>query len=199
MNAKPDKLLFVLAQAERCYSLPAAMVAQIDNYEKPAFVTAAAPPAVARLRQALAILLTIDRVPLLYTGHEAGLDYRETGTLFGPGAGSPEMLDWTRTLITLRRREPALRRGRLADVQADGPMIAFTRVDGSSRVLVAVNASDTPRKMMPRLEGPPQPAVALHDLLADSKRKPVIQGGAVELPPYGVRIFRVSGAMGAGH
>jgi glycosidase len=92
------RLSFVLGEGERLYSSPRRMAAQIDNYEDPAFVTAARAPERPRTNLALALLLTIDRIPLIYSGDEVGLDYREAGSLFVGGGPSRRDLAWIENL-----------------------------------------------------------------------------------------------------
>ena len=47
---------------------------------------------------ALALLLTIDRIPFLYPGDEAAQDYREVGALFAGNQPNPVDLAWVKKL-----------------------------------------------------------------------------------------------------
>lgn len=99
----------------------------------------------AKAIQALAILLTDIGVPLIYYGDEVGL----TG---GNDPGCRKSMPWgsdtwnrkvyeaSRVLINLRRRHPALRRGDLEVILAEGRILAFVRQYEGDTVLAAFNA-----------------------------------------------------------
>jgi alpha-glucosidase len=60
-------------------------------------------------------------------------------------ADARSMLSLYRTLLALRRSEPALTMGSHVPVLADEHVLAFERRDGDSRLLVALNMSGEPR------------------------------------------------------
>jgi hypothetical protein len=168
------------------------MVAQIDNYEDPAFVTAARAPKRPRTDLALSVLLTIDRIPFLYSGDEVALDYREVGGLFVGGGPSPRDLAWVKTLIALRKRSTALRRGDFTEIAIPEPVYAFVRSHGSETVLVMLNASDGRRDVSVEI-GPKRPwrDLGLHDLIGDREVKPKGSPEPLGIKPFGVRILKV--------
>ena len=53
-------------------------------------------------------------------------------------------LELTRALLALRRRHPVLATGDLVDLAADGPVLSYTRTDGSARVRVVLNTAEQP-------------------------------------------------------
>jgi glycosidase len=107
----------------------------------------------ARTRLAAALLFTLPGLPLLYNGQEIGLSehpYR-SGTLFPPGApisaGDRDGLYGTyRSLIRLRKSEPALRGSGLAELPiAGGPdLFAYLRPHPRRPVLCLFNLGDGP-------------------------------------------------------
>jgi len=90
---------------------------------------------------------TIDGVPFLYNGMEAG---NTTGTI------NPHVaIDWSahpafppfyRQLIALRRRNPALQQGSLTWVRNDSPsrLLTYVRSGGGKEFLIAINVSGSP-------------------------------------------------------
>ena len=57
------------------------------------------------------------------------------------------MLSFTRELIRLRRREPALSHGDWAKVEADGEVLAYARSLGRKRFVVVLNFEDKPKSV----------------------------------------------------
>jgi alpha-amylase len=186
------KLSFVLGQGERFYPHPRRMVAQIDNYEDPTFVTAARAPERPRTALALALLLTIDRIPFFYSGDEVALDYREVGALFAAGQPSPRDLTWAQKLIALRRRTAALRQGDFTEIATPEPVFAFLRSHGRETVLVLLNASDERRDVSIGI-GPGRPwrDLGLHDLIGDREVKSKGSPDPLGIEPFGARILKV--------
>jgi glycosidase len=103
---------------------------------------------------ATALVLTMDGVPLVYNGMEAG-DTTESGgpalterlPIFWAGAERrPAFPKAFRGLIDLRRTHPALRRGETLWVPSSSPerVVSFVRRDGKDDVLVTVNLSSQP-------------------------------------------------------
>jgi Alpha amylase, catalytic domain len=186
------KLSFVLGEGKRFYPHPGRMVAQIDNYEDPAFVTAAPVPKRPRTDLAMALLLTCDRIPLINSGDEEALDYREVGGLFVGGGPSPRDLAWVKTLIALRKRSAALRRGVFTEIAMPGSVYAFLQSYGTETVLVMLNTSGGRQEVSFGIgRGRPWRDLGLHDLIGDREVKP--QGSPVPLgiEPFGVRILQV--------
>lgn len=183
-------LSFVAREAKEFYPAPRSMMAPIDNYED-AFVSVCKEPRSARARLALAFLLTLDRVPLLYAGNELGIAVREVGDAFPADRRDSPFLADAKRLIALRRREPALARGDFAEVHARDGLYAFVRAAGDDRVLVVLNGSARPRDLAAPLAGRPWDDCRLHDLIADAPAKPAGAATAIRVEPYDARILKV--------
>jgi cyclomaltodextrinase / maltogenic alpha-amylase / neopullulanase len=190
-GAEVGKLSFVLREGRQYYPSPQRMCAQLDNYEDPAFADTAHAPKDARIRTGVAFQMTLDRVPLVYTGDEAGASYRETGALFAPPLQSSPFLACMKSLIALRRKETALRRGEFAEVSARDSIYAFTRTLGSRRILVILNNSAERRQARFPIAGTAWADCALDDLLSEKPAKAVGVSTPLEMEPFGARILSV--------
>lgn len=192
-------LSFVAREAHQFYPAPGRMMAEIDNYED-AFAAMADEPKAARMALALAWILTLDRVPLLYPGDELGVAIREVGGAFPPGDGRREspVLKQVQALIALRRRERALRRGTFTEVLARDGLYAFLRTDtdGGDRILVILNASSRAQSFAATIGGVAWDTPRLDDLLAGGIARPAGSGASVELKPLGARVLKVRPAEG---
>jgi len=136
-------------------------------------------------------LLTIDRVPLIFSGDEVALAYREVGALFDRRGPSRRALDRTRKLIAVRKQSAALRRGEFAEVGRAGRVYAFIRTQGKDRVLVMLNASDGRRDMSFGVGIEPWRTLRLRDLIEDREVKPKGSPESLGIEPFGSRILRI--------
>lgn len=99
-----------------------------------------------RLRLAQLLHLVLPGAPCLYYGDELGMvggcdpDCRR-GYPVAPDPAQLAHRAFVRDVIALRRREAALRHGRVAVAGAHGPGVALERVAGERTALVAVNPS----------------------------------------------------------
>jgi glycosidase len=107
--------------------------------------------------------------------------------------------DTVRALIHLRRREPALRDGPVRVAAADGHAIAIERGSGQARLVVAVNAGDTPATLHMTLADDPGPGsptslvpVDVPGLATPAAAALVGPDATVELSSRTGAIFRVS-------
>jgi glycosidase len=114
------------------------------------------------LRDAFTFLFTTRGIPLVYYGDEIAMpggddpdnrrdfpggfpgDARDAFTAAGRTPEQQAVFEHVRRLAALRAREPALRRGRLAQLLADDRAYAFARVHEGQAVYVAFNAGGTP-------------------------------------------------------
>ena len=99
---------------------------------------------VARLKAGSTLLYAFPGSPTLYYGDEAGMEGFEdpfNRRTFPWGRENRELLDHFRALGQARRRSPALRKGDLKYVRAEGPVLAFTRTFEGQTVLAAANLS----------------------------------------------------------
>jgi alpha-amylase len=190
-GASVGRLSFVLHEGKQFYPSPSQMCAQIDNYEAPDFITAAEEPRPQRMRLAMTLLLTLNRIPLLYSGDEAALSYQDVGALFDSSRGNPGALDYTRTLISLRKREATLRRGDLLEVQSHDPIFAFLRGYGKERLLVILNNSAQRHVAAFEMGGDPWKSFELWDLVTQRPAKQRASDVPLEIEAWDARIFRV--------
>jgi len=152
-GAEIGKQAFVFKEAQKYYDEPGNLVASVDNYESPTFIQNATGPREQRMKQALVLLFTIDRVPLLYSGNEIALSYEEVGNLFAEENRNATFLEFFKTLTDLRRSEPALRRGDFELIDATHPILAFTRTYRDETILVVLNCSAEPQQVQFCIEG----------------------------------------------
>ena len=100
-----------------------------------------------RLRSAALLLFCFPGSPTVYYGDEAGMEGFEDPFNRRPypwGREDGELLGWFKQLGALRKDHPALRRGTIRYVAADGSLLAFARADDGEEVLCVCNAGDAP-------------------------------------------------------
>ena len=100
-----------------------------------------------RLRAAALLLFCFPGSPTVYYGDEAGMEGFEdpfNRRTYPWGHEDQELLGWFKQLGALRKDHPALRRGTIRYVAADGPLLAFARADDGEEVLCVCNAGDGP-------------------------------------------------------
>jgi cyclomaltodextrinase / maltogenic alpha-amylase / neopullulanase len=184
------KLSFIAREAEQFYPFPRTMLAPIDNYED-AFASIAKEPKAKRTKLALTYQLMLDRVPLLYAGNELGIASHELGAAFPADRRDSPFLKDVKTLITLRTREPALRRGNFAEVFSRDAMYVFLRTLGDDRILVVLNGSDRPKTFGTRIGERAWRSLQLDDLIGGGIAKPAGSEAAIEVQEFGARIVRI--------
>ena len=184
-------LRFISGEAKVFYPSPRKMLAPIDNYED-AFASIANEPKAARTRLALTYLLTLDRVPLLYAGNELGIAFREVGGAFPADRRTSRFLKEVKALISLRQREPALRRGGFTVLTARDGIFAFLRTLGEdNRILIVLNGSDHPREFATPIGNRMWQDCRLVDLMTDGVFKSKGDAAAISVEAFGARIMRV--------
>ena len=100
-----------------------------------------------RLRSAALLLFCFPGSPTVYYGDEAGMEGFEDPFNRRPypwGREDGELLEWFKQLGALRKDHPALRRGTIRYVAAEGPLLAFARADDGEEILCVCNAGDGP-------------------------------------------------------
>ncbi len=185
------KLSFIAKEATQFYPSPRTMMAPIDNYES-AFASIAKEPITKRTKLALTYQLLLDRVPLLYAGNELGIACHDVGAAFPADRQDSSFLKDVKALITLRRREPALRRGSFAEVFSRDAMYVFLRTLGDDCILVVLNGSDQPTTFAMPIGDRVWRSYRLDDLIGGGDAKPAGSDAAIEVPAFGARIVRVA-------
>ena len=112
------------------------------------------------LRAAALLLFCFPGSPTVYYGDEAGMEGFEdpfNRQTYPWGREDPDLRAWFGALGRLRRDHPALRRGDLRFVAAQGPLLAFTRSVEEETVLFLCNAGDTPERLTLDLPALPTP------------------------------------------
>ena len=98
-----------------------------------------------KLRLASLVLFTFPGSPMIYYGDEAGMEGFEDPLNRGTypwGQEDPSLLAWFSRLGALRNGYPALQKGILQWRYTAGPLLVFSREDGGTLLVTAVNASD---------------------------------------------------------
>jgi glycosidase len=117
--------------ADEKYPDPGRIATFLDNHDMDRFLHACGGD-FGRYRLALALLLVIRGIPVLYYGDETGMTGahdHEVGNRAAMKFGQhPELLEYVRDLIRLRRQEPALQRGQQRHLFADDSVLAFSRL-----------------------------------------------------------------------
>jgi alpha-amylase len=120
---------------------PKRLVTSIDNYEDPTFKSkVTGGNASAKIYLALSFLLSINRVPLIYSGNEYGIDYTLPGQLFS-ASNSATFLNNFKNLVTIRKSHPALRRGSLQWLDTTATILSYKREYQGRRYIVILNNS----------------------------------------------------------
>lgn len=185
----PNKMIAFWDNCKKFYPKPPNMVVQLGDYE--AFAQWALKPTVERTRLAMAFILTVNRVPFIYPGDEQAMAFDETCALFTSlDETRTNSLKWTRTLIALRKKEPALRQGTLTDLRARHGILSFIRTSGKDRILVAMNTTESQQDIQVDIPGTSWHNAALRDLIENSDVKPKNSDTPLPIPAFGIRILK---------
>jgi cyclomaltodextrinase len=153
------------------------------------------------------LAFTLDGVPMIYNGMEAG-DTTESGApalfeklpiFWQSSERRPEFPRFYKEMIALRKNSIALRRGDLTWLKNsdENRVLTFTRRAGSEEILVAINLSNTPffgsieangnyEEITPNIGAPMPP----DDDKIKSKPQSKIGLPALGLDAFGFRIFK---------
>jgi len=157
-----------------------------DNHDEPR--------AIARfgLKGALAasaLMFSLDGVPLIYNGMEAG-DATESGDpalfekmpIFWHPKDRPPLRQVYTELIRLRKEYPALRNDRLIWLHNsdEANLLTFMRLDDKDEFVIVINFSN-------------RPVTGWVETMHDGDFKPVQISGMPEAPPHGFPLFRLNG------
>ena len=102
----------------------------------------------ALLKTAALLLFCFPGSPTVYYGDEAGMEGFEdpfNRQTYPWGREDRELLNWYRALGSLRRKQPALRRGSIRYVFGKGSLLAFVRETEEERLLCAFNPGSEER------------------------------------------------------
>ena len=189
-NQNVSGLNFVIQQAAQHYPNPGRMCSEIDNYSD-TFAGKSQAPVSDRTKLALAFLLTMNRIPILYAGDEIGHWNRVPGDVFDPANGDQSIKPYLRQLIALRKSHPALSRGNFTKIQSANPIFAYTRAFGGSTILVVTNNSGESKSVSYSSLGASWQSLQLYDLMQNQVVKPAGSTASVSVPPYSAVILEV--------
>jgi glycosidase len=197
-----------LYQLDYCYPHPERLFALLDNHDSPRFRTTVG-DAGAKYRNALGVVLLLRGIPQIYAGDEIAMagggdpDNRhdfpggfpdggaDAFTGQGLEADATAALAWTRQLLDIPRRCPALRTGAFTEVHADADVLVVRKeaAGGSALILFYRGAQERDFRwnrpaFQPALDGRYRSALAPGRTLD-------IRGNdfACRLQPYDVQIW----------
>jgi glycosidase len=195
-----------LAQALRrdgLYPRPDLLVTFLDNHDTPrlAGVPGVTP---ARLKLAVAFLLTTRGIPQITWGDELGLpghmddrrdfpggfpgDSRDAFTVAGRNPAEQDIFATYRALLHLRKSSLALRRGTLTELVANEAVYAYLRQHGTERLVVALNLGTAPAEV----PLPPDVSGAAERLSGEARWIDAPGRPRLELPRESVAVFRLA-------
>ena len=123
-GAPPSELVYRLAVEDSLFPSPWQRLHFIDNHDMPRFRASASEEAT---RQALAFIMTIPGIPVLYYGTEQGLTSTRAN-LFNQLDSNSQDFKFTRQLISLRKSSKVFSRGKLrllADEKLQSGLFAY--------------------------------------------------------------------------
>jgi alpha-amylase len=173
------------------YEHPERLAASVDVYEDGSFNKAVTGGfAKQKLGLALTFLLTIDRVPLLYSGNEYGIDYTLPGALFSGGLDEA-FHGWFKGLVKTRASRAELRRGDVAWLDTKTTSLVYSRSLDGVLTIVALNASAAGATLSLPHTGALAACNAFDNLLDPAGNTATISPSAVEitLAPWEARVL----------
>jgi glycosidase len=133
-----ESLLGHLVSTQR-FEHPERLMAQVDGYESASFLKVPEQSGgKENLYLAVAFLLTSNRVPLIYSGNEFGIDYAEPGALFASGLDETYHENFKK-LIQIARDTKAFRRGSLTELDTTSNIISYARQHEGETFIVVLN------------------------------------------------------------
>jgi glycosidase len=186
-----SQLVASYTQTNQQYEHPERLAASVDVYEDGSFIKAVNSGfAKQKLGLALTFLLTIDRVPLLYSGNEYGIDYTLPGALFAAGLDDT-FHAWFKRLVKTRASRAELRRGDVVWLDTKPTSLVYTRSLGGVRAVIALNASATGTTLSLARAGVLSDCGALDNLLEGGGATGAISPSAIDitLAPWEARVL----------
>jgi glycosidase len=187
-NGSMIKLAEQIAEEERIYENPAMMSAFLDNQDQPRFITQAEANGKEKLMLALAFLMTVNRIPVIYYGTEAAMEgnhdimqddmANRKDMEFG---GDPALMAYCDRLSGLRRNSPALKNGALIEMWKDDKIYCFSRMSADDEVIVILNndGNECYREIPLRPESEIRNGTLLIDAMTGAKHR--VERGEIKL------------------
>jgi glycosidase len=129
----------------------AAMFTPLDSHDTERFKTMVAGN-VDKLKMAFLFQMAFPGAPAIYYGDEVGMeggkdpDSRRAFP-WNEEEWAQDLRTWVKTLISVRKRTPCLRRGDFSCLNAENGSYAFSRTTGEEKVIIALNASSKARRL----------------------------------------------------
>jgi cyclomaltodextrinase len=165
----------------------------LDSHDTPRFLTTSGSDLTA-LKLGWLFLFTYVGAPCIYYGDEIGLDGGPDPACrksfpWDEKEWNKELLDYAKSLTSLRKSQQALRRGTFHRLHTEDNVFAFGRRLGSERILVAINASGATRNVDIPVSALGMPDGPLTTLLGEAKAR--VSGGQV----HGLKLAPRSGVV----
>jgi len=133
----------------------------LDSHDMPRFLTCVNGDKSA-LKLAWLFLMSIPGAPSIYYGDEIGLDGRHDPECrksfpWDESRWDRDLLDYLKAAISLRKTHPSLRRGTFSRLWSADGVYAFGRAHEGESLVVAFNASESPRPIEVQVEAKRKP------------------------------------------
>ncbi len=133
----------------------------LDSHDMPRFLSCVGGDKSA-LKLAWLFILTVSGAPCIYYGDEIGVDgahdpYCRKSFPWDETKWDHDLLDYLKTAISLRKSHPALRRGTFDRLWSADGVYAFGRAHEGASLVVAFNASESPRTLEVQYEAKKKP------------------------------------------
>jgi neopullulanase len=207
-GAPMDKIVEVL-QHDELYPDPETLVTFIGNHDQRRFLSEDGSNT-AKLKAAMALLLTLRGIPQIYSGDEIAMpggndpdnrrdfpggfpgDPRNAFTASGRTSDQQDVFAYVQALLTLRKNHPALRTGKQWHIGWDPNYYAFLRESREEKLLVVYNNAAKTVALDILLENTPlETAHELQTVFGNSMAEIVGGQVRVSLPAQTLSIFSV--------
>ena len=133
----------------------------LDSHDTPRFISCARSDQ-ASLKLAWLFMLTFPGAPCIYYGDEVGVDGEHDPDCrksfpWDESKWNRDLLDYLKSAISLRKTHPSLRRGTFSRLWSTDGVYAFGRALEGESLIVALNASDEPRRVEVQSEAKKKP------------------------------------------
>jgi len=164
IKGEPMEKIIEVLRHDELYPHPETLVTFIGNHDDRRFVGEKGSNR-AKLKAALALLLTLRGIPQIYSGDEIGMpgdddpdnrrdfpggfpgDARNAFTASGRTPEEQDVFTYVQSLLALRKAHPALRTGKQWHIGWDESYYAFLRELPEEKLLVVYNNSSSSRKL----------------------------------------------------
>lgn len=197
MSELADKI----EETNKMYDDPGEFGAFIDNHDTDRFLTMANGN-IGKLKLALSLIYTINRIPVLYYGTEVGMEGKNQVTCSEKPENrkdlewnkNSEVLEYTKKLAELRKSSPSLKEGGYLEMWRDESILTYTRMHEEEELIVCLNNSEKTqiREMPIRKESRlMKDNTVLTNLLNENEKFKVLSGKLkVTIPPFSALILK---------